>query len=614
MIARYLVGLGISLLAVAMLAGVVTVLPINPYPEIPGAQKISQATYCRTQNSLCLPDSAAETVALPHHMKPQITSGLHGARFTFHFDRPGSAGEVTALFLPRYSDFIALRVNGSVVTPNWPDGETGPLFHRWHRPYFTTLPRDILTPTGNRVDVDLKGYFFSNLSLYPVYVGDAAVLDYAHEIALIQQVGMARVNFALMLLAGTALVFLWAARREDVTYLWLAAANFSAAIVSYHWVFPNLLADYRTWILVWNLLAGFLAWFLLGFVAALTGARVRWFQLVTLAALVAISGVLMLLPESLFALGLQTAQVAFIGLALAVLCVLIANRRGTGRANVAVLFTLYAMIVALIAVHWVSWIAPSDRVAMQTLPLIPVAYFLSLLWIIFYQLASALHGYEDLTANLQKTIAEKSEELRVSYAQLAAQAEQEAIGEERQRILLDLHDGLGGQLVNTLAYMASQPEQDAVLQAALEDALNDMGLMIDSLEATDSIATQLGMLRARLSPLLDKHSITLNWAIAEEPVLPEAGPSQNLTLLRIVQEAITNAIKHSSAAHIWVTTARNSISVRDDGHGFDADQSATSRASSGKTGLIGMNRRARSIPVELEITSDDDGSRVVVSW
>lgn len=99
------------------------------------------------------------------------------------------------------------------------------------------------------------------------------------------------------------------------------------------------------------------------------------------------------------------------------------------------------------------------------------------------------------------------------------------MSDERHRIILDLHDGIGGHFVNTLAYIDNSKIDDPTHKSALEMALRDLSLMIDSLENSDSVSTLLGMFRSRIEPLLSQHGIQFKWKIGEEPDMPQKGPT-----------------------------------------------------------------------------------------
>ncbi len=599
--------LALGTFAVLCIAALVMLIPVDPYDGITGSTRLTQARLCPVATAA---DCTGRIVSLPHTVLPGKATGVSHVRFGLTFDGPDTQDDVTGIYLPKFSDAMAMQVNGVPLTSRQQGASDTDMFHHWHRPFLVKVPNALLLPEGNRIDITLSGFGYQNISLYPVYVGPVLDLDFSYQIRTIIRVGMARVNFALGVLAGVALLLFWLMHWRDVTYLYLAGASLTGAAVCYYWVYPNFAVDYRVWIVWWNAAAMLQLWFTLNFVAAYLHARLYGSRVASFAALVVLACGLLLASDPSVRLWLSLFQLSALLLGLFILAVLLAHRDRTTRLNFCVLFTLYAAALALAVVEWLTQYVTPDRTTMEIAPLIPVLFVLSLLWVIFYQLSVSLSQYEGLTRSLQTTVEERTAELQASYAKLAAQAKHQAIDEERQRILLDLHDGVGGQLVNTLAYMATRPEQDPVLQTALEDALRDMGLIIDSLEAGDSIATQLGLLRGRLEPLMRRHHTSLIWQILEEPVLPGARPSQNLSLLRIVHEAITNALKHARPGSITVSTTASSITVADDGCGFDpADLPQRSGSGSG-IGLTGMQRRAQSIGVDLQIDSAGAGTRL----
>jgi len=226
---------------------------------------------------------------------------------------------------------------------------------------------------------------------------------------------------------------------------------------------------------------------------------------------------------------------------------------------------------------------------------------------------SALRKSEGFNKVLQARIEDKTAELERSYERLAQTQKRQVIDQERQRIMMDLHDGVGGHLVNTIAYMENNEVEDETLKTALETALTDLSLMVDSLQNQDSITTLLGMFRSRLEPLLAKHGLVFEWKIGDEPHMPVSGPSHNLTLLRIVQEAVTNSVKHSGATTITVATDKRSVTISDNGHGFDFDPDTDKPASDG-VGFISMKRRAERLEADILISSHETGTSVTLSW
>lgn len=607
---RILTGLGASALLVVVLMGLIVLLPDPPGREIDGATLFRAAAFCPLEGETC--SAAPLAVPLPHRVRSPVQEGIHRARFSVDFDRFGDKDGITAIYLPEFSDAVSISVNGWRQTPDpWAPGAER-AFHHWHRPFIAMVSNALLEPQGNRLTIDLAAQVYQGISLSPLYTGDAAALDLAYQQQFIVRVGMARINLSLVGLAGGALLLFWLIHYRDPAYLWLGLASLASAAVCYHWVYPNVIANYRHWITFWNTAAALQVWCLLSFVCTRLHAGLPRLRLGSLIAIAGGTVGLTLLPTTLFSPGIAAYQLGFLALALVMLTVLVGWRHGTRPLNFAVLFGLYGLAATLALSQWIARHLWVDWAPTLLASIIPVVFVLSVLWVVFYELGRSISRYEDLTASLQSTIDEKTAELQMSYERLAAQSKLQAVDEERQRILLDLHDGIGGQLVNMLAYMSTQAGTDSVLETAIEDALRDMGLMIDSLEAGDSIATQLGLLRGRLEPLFRAHRVDLVWRIRAEPGLPGSGPSQNLTLLRIVQEAITNAVRHAQARTITITATERSISVADDGHGFDPEE--VGRRGRHGIGLTGMKRRARALGVTLDIASSPAGTRVDLSW
>lgn len=155
--------------------------------------------------------------------------------------------------------------------------------------------------------------------------------------------------------------------------------------------------------------------------------------------------------------------------------------------------------------------------------------------------------------------------------------------------------------------MQNNDKGDEVMKNALEDALRDLSLMLDNLETDDSIVSPLGMLRTRLEALLEKHGLHFDWKIEDEPVLKNPSPSNNLHLTRIVQEAITNVIKHANASVIAIATDAHSVLIKDDGNGFEVVEDDQGRSGYGITGMI---RRANQIGAEVVFESGDEGTAI----
>ena len=106
------------------------------------------------------------------------------------------------------------------------------------------------------------------------------------------------------------------------------------------------------------------------------------------------------------------------------------------------------------------------------------------------------------------------------------------------------------------------------------------------------------------------------------PHLPSTVPaieaSWRAAFAWILREAVTNAVRHSSASSCWVTLTSTTLTITDDGAGLGCERGGTNAASSSMSGngLRGMRERAEKAGLKLTATSPvegkDQGTRIVV--
>jgi signal transduction histidine kinase len=229
---------------------------------------------------------------------------------------------------------------------------------------------------------------------------------------------------------------------------------------------------------------------------------------------------------------------------------------------------------------------------------------------------ATLSSYDSLNTELAERVAQRERELKASYQQLRELDQQRATAEERQQLMRDMHDGIGSHLMSTLALarMGSLSQKD--LAEVLADCIDELKMTIDSLEPVESdLLVVLGNLRYRLEPRLNAAGITLEWAVSDLPPLPYLDPENVRSVLRIVQEAFTNTLKHAHAKHITLSTRIDAASRRavvqicDDGNGNGIDGN-TNVAAEGKRsgrGIDNMKSRAARLGGEVEVLALSGG-------
>ena len=223
-------------------------------------------------------------------------------------------------------------------------------------------------------------------------------------------------------------------------------------------------------------------------------------------------------------------------------------------------------------------------------PLLPVAHA-------FVLFASALQLVLFLSTRLaQAALAQPRAARRAAIASWRSSASRRRAS-ERVRLQRELHDGLGAQLVGALAIAERQPAEGTALPDALRGALGELRVAVDSLDAEErELVEVLGSLRARLEPLVQGSGIEFAWRVVDVASARRIPPEHAIHLLRMLQEAIANAVKHAApgthrgahaATRLRAGVLVPFVEVQDDGRGFTAPAAGR--------GLENMRRRAELI-------------------
>jgi signal transduction histidine kinase len=212
---------------------------------------------------------------------------------------------------------------------------------------------------------------------------------------------------------------------------------------------------------------------------------------------------------------------------------------------------------------------------------------------------------EAANTTLAARIATKEQELVNSAQALRAQEAETAIQTERARIMRDMHVGMGGQLL-TLLMQARDPEATRTeMEETVETAIADLRLLIDSLDSVgDSLDIALAMFRERLAPRLAAAKVTLDWPRSTTTIARDFTPGQILSIYRILQEAISNALRHGKPSQISVRQSQDDAAITlrlyDDGRGMVEDVRAG-------RGLANMRRRATELGGSLSVEAGQGG-------
>ena len=172
-----------------------------------------------------------------------------------------------------------------------------------------------------------------------------------------------------------------------------------------------------------------------------------------------------------------------------------------------------------------------------------------------WRFARALNQVDSFAGRLVTQVREAEEKLKASFVREEERARAAALARERTRLMRDLHDGLGGQLVSIVA-LSERGNAGAPIGEAARAALKDLRLVIDSMDDIGGdLMLALGSWRERAMAQLRPHDIALEWrAVTPQglPVHPELRPWHVIQIVRLLDEALTNAVKHANARRVTV--------------------------------------------------------------
>jgi signal transduction histidine kinase len=281
--------------------------------------------------------------------------------------------------------------------------------------------------------------------------------------------------------------------------------------------------------------------------------------------------------------------------------IIIALFAGILGAGLATLSAIPILFIAFTLPHTLAititlWL--SDDPSYQSMAIIAVLYFISLT-------GQVINSSKIIKSSIINKI-----ELEKSNHRLRKIERLQTLQQERQRLMQEMHDGLGSTLLSALRVVEKGNMPSHEVAQVLKECIDDLKLAIDSIEPVDEdLLLLLATLRFRIGTRLENSGIILHWNVAEIPPLEWLNPSCSLHVLRILQEALTNIIKHSGATEVRLSTHTTSthiiVEIADNGCGFDAQHALSETG----RGLSNQLQRAAAIGAEVRWVTQQRGSR-----
>ncbi len=530
--------------------------------------------------------TASKTVALDAQALPfrwdQNFPGENGrVRYSITLP-PRTASEDAqpyAIYVPRIGNQVQVFLNGRML--DGLDKLDLPMQDRSKNPYWQTIPVALLfTDRPNLLVFDTSVQALRWGGLSEVYYGLESELCERYQLRAWWQHDSYIVILVAVFLMGMIAWALWLRQREGVYGLFALSAMWGG----FSTVDQLMSTSWLTWPIQGILASVALAWhvvFMARFTLGIVGRQESWVRLTLLATTMAI-GIAYVLAEPVY----WTIAFGMLCFPIVVTLICTAKAADRDRSRQARLLFAVSLVVAMVAlrdffiVHW-------PESGMSNYALLPHALFLYVLvmgWILVERYTLQHRQYHELNVTLEERVAERERALASSFEIISNQGAEKAKLLERQRIMSDIHDGVGGQLVG-LVNMIKRGEANQSLfdQKQLSEhaqmALDELRVAVDAMQPVDGdLATVLATLRYRLAPRLKASDLALVWHVDELPMMSELTPQKVLQIQRILLEAFTNIIQHAKATTVTVSAkhiadmAAVQITIDDDGVGFELQE------------------------------------------
>jgi signal transduction histidine kinase len=546
-----------------------------------------------------------------------LVPGAAYARFAIPFAVTGPQVPM-GFYASRRDDFAEIRLNGMIVQPEVTVSRQQGSVNVG--PHFVPLPPAALRKGANTLELDVR--VTGTVNDFPTFaIGDADALARAHRWRTFMLLDLPLAGIAIQLFTVLlCAVVVWP--REDrprinAIMLLLGLSAASTAVLSYippTWPFALTIGLYVLSSAGIGLAAIHYAQSD-GALTLLPGRALRWAWL-ALPVLVAVPMIWgHVEPASAPALiaGTLKASFWFVSVLCALSGVLLAVAAARGglaswfeRLVLTVSFSFFILdrLGSIFELH--SLFDPAVPLTLPWSPIVGVPLGLSMILSLARQASEARRTVALSNEILAARLVEQDAELSRSYDAQKQMLQRQVMLEERQRIVRDMHDGIGGQLLGLMMQVRSGGVDQRDVEQGLQSSIADLRLIVDSMDsAEDSLAETLRAFEHRVRAQVEAAGMRFTVEHGLDEARPGPGPRPTLQILRILQEAVTNAIRHSQATEISLASREAAdgtvaIAIRDNGRGLPD-------AIKGGRGLTSMRSRARAVSGTLEIGHGDGG-------
>lgn len=526
---------------------------------------------------------------------------------------PGSAGGPVNIGLTLQSIIMAgeVFINDELI---WRDQNlTEPLSRSWNMPRHWRIPASIVHDGVNTLWVRVVGVAQQTPGLGPVHLGGQQAMQKLYDDLWWSNRTLFSLNLIITSVLGGLFFCIWIVRREQTTYGWYALMSlfwvlFAAnVLVTSPWPFSTTLMAARANIIVLVLYTACFCLFTWRF-GGQTLPRLERALWILSAALIATAA---FAPEASLTSSLAGVTLIAAGIFL-VNCLQFPVHALRTRQTQHIMLAACLLIFFMVSVHDLLLIFQIIGPGTAYTPFSSIVVSICMSAILGLRHARNVRRIESFNHELAEGIERARTDLATTLEREHALAMANTRLQERLQIAHDLHDGLGGSLVRMMAMVeqTSTPLKGQQFLSMLKLLRDDLRQTIDNgsspgVKVPATPQEWIAPLRHRFVQLFDELNLDSTWKFPPKWHTPPSA-LQCLALTRLVEEALTNVVKHSRARRVQVQlvqadTTQLELHIEDNGAGFDV---AAVRLAGISVGMRSMHARIARVQGTLHISSE----------
>ncbi len=521
---------------------------------------------------------------------------------------PEQPAQGIGLLISMVGTTYAVYVNGLEVGDG--GGMTGEIQRNGSQPQYVSIAPQVFRPGDNWLHVRLRTASNLRGGMTPLLIGPRNEIEEQFDSAYFRRVTLSRSANVVLIVTGLIVGLLWLRRPAQAIYGYFAGLAVLWSLRNFHYTYSGSGIPSRLWEAFILGSLGVIGLLLLLFMLRLTQRSMPRTERLAKWIFLFIPLLFLLLGEQV----MSQLRLLWYGLCVAMLSgiifILVQHLRKPEARREAGPWAILAALLLTLGLGLHDYAVSSNLLPYGSAALMafgaPVL-LASLVFTLASQYFIALEATERLNATLEQKVRERTDDLQLSYHRMAELQQVAAVAVERERLMRDIHDGVGSQLISAKSSIEQGTLSHIDAADMISQCIDDLRLVIDSLDPEQRhVADALATLRYRITARLASAGVESHWRISQHPV--PLGPGAMLDMVRIVQEALANMLKHSGAKTVWISFDASddnncwALEIRDDGRGLPAMPAADSATRAGR-GLVNLRRRAAKLGAALTLQS-----------